>query len=191
MSARARVECLPLLADVLEYPHEGTARQARSAADRLAGDHIGVAGALWDLAVWLENTPRGTIEERYTGLFDLNPIATLNLGYHVFGDTYQRGEFLAGLAGELRERGLEPGLDLPDYLPTVLRLLARVEPLEEAGLLLSVGVLPGLAKMREALKDSHDPWSRLLRALPDLLAELAPVTPVAVLSRSPEASAHA
>lgn len=187
----ARTRSLPLLADVLEYPHEGSAGLARRAADLLAGDHIGVSNALWDLAVWLENTPRGAVEERYTGLFDLNPVATLNLGYHVFGDTYQRGEFLAGLAGELRQRGLEPGLDLPDYLPTVLRLLARIEPAEEAGLLLSVGVLPGLAKIGESLKDSHDPWSKLLRVLPDLLAELAPVTPVAVLSRSPEASAHA
>ncbi len=187
----ARTQSLPLLAAVLEYPDERTAGLARRAADLLAGDHIGLANALWDLAVWLENTPRGAVEERYTGLFDLNPVATLNLGFHVFGDTYQRGEFLAGLAGELRQRGLEAGLDLPDYLPTVLRLLGRIEPLEEAGLLLSVGVLPGLAKIGESLKDSQDPWSRLLRALPDLLAELCPITPVAVLARSPEASAHA
>ena len=188
----ARIQSLPLLAAVLEYPDQRTAGLARRAADLLAGDHVGLSGALWDLAVWLENTPWGEIEERYTGLFDLNPVATLNLGFHVFGDTYQRGEFLAGLAGELRRRGLEPGLDLPDYLPTVLRLLGRIEPLEEAGLLLSVGVLPGLAKIGESLKDSRDPWSRLLRALPDLLAELCPLTPpLAVLSHSPEASAHA
>ena len=109
----------------------------------------------------------------------------------IFDNAISAGDDYDEQITELRERGLEPGLDLPDYLPTVLRLLGRIEPLEEAGLLLSVGVLPGLAKIGESLKDSRDPLSRLLRALPELLAELCPITPVAVLARSPEASAHA
>lgn len=184
-------QALELLARVLEYPDGDTATLARQAAGQLAGDHIALARALWDLAVWLENAPRGQIEERYTALFDLNPVCTLNLGYHVFGDTYPRGAFIAGLAGELRQRGLDAGHDLPDYLPTLLRLLAHIDPIEDAHLLLSVGVLPGLAKIAEALRGSHDPWSDLLRSLPELLEELLPFEPAVPPPASQEASAHA
>lgn len=191
MPSPEQVAALELLARVLEYPDDETASWARRAAGQLAGDHIALAHALWDLAVWIENSPRGPIEERYTALFDLNPVCTLNLGYHVFGDTYPRGAFLAGLAGELRRRGLDPGQELPDYLPTVLRLLARLDCVEEAQPLLSIGVLPGLAKIGAALRDSSDPWSDLLRSLPAWLEELLPDEPARGASPSQEASAHA
>ena len=91
-------ETLDQLAACLDYPCPETPALARRAAERLAGDHVAVARALWELAVWLETAPAGEAEERYTALFDLQPVCTLHAGYQVFGDTYQRGELLAGLA---------------------------------------------------------------------------------------------
>ncbi len=170
-------ESLTMLGGVLEYPGRGTAGLARQAADRLAGDHIALARALWDLAVWLETTTGGEAEERYTGLFDLNPVCTLHVGYQLFGETYQRGEFLAHLSRELRERGLDPGQELPDHLPNLLRLLAGVDE-ENATTLLEAALVPALQKMAEALADSQDCWSAILKALPGCLRdsglELAP-----------------
>lgn len=166
---------LDLIAACLEYPGPETALLARRAAERTAGDHIAMARALWDLAVRHETSPVGEVEERYTALFDLNPVCTLHIGYQVFGDTYPRGAFIANLAGELRKAGVSRGEDLPDFLPTVLRLLGRLEP-EDAEILLGSVVQPGLEKMAKALEDSTSPWSDLLRALPGFLADRAEET---------------
>jgi nitrate reductase delta subunit len=94
------------------------------------------------------------------------------VGYQVFGDTYPRGAFLARLAGELRSAGVPRGEDLPDFLPTVLRLLGRVGAADAAPLL-EVVVLPALARMNQALDDSRSPWSDVIRALPAVLGEPA------------------
>jgi len=168
-------DTLDLVAASLEYPTAQTAPLARSAAERCAGDHVALARALWELAVWLETAPVGHAEERYTTLFDLSPVCTLHVGYQVFGDTYQRGAFLANLATELRKAGVPKGEDLPDFLPLVLRLLGRVTA-QEAEPLLFVVVRPALTKMLQALEGSKSPWSDMLRALPELLGEAAPAS---------------
>lgn len=164
--------CDPL-ARCLEYPSEHTPSAARAAAERLAGDHPALARSLWELAVWLETTPSGEARERYTGLFDLNPVCTLNVGYHLFGDTYARGELLAGLAGELRRAGLASD-DLPDFLPTLLRLLPRLDDAEDRGLLAALLLRPALERMVRELSDSTSPWGALLGALPAWLGEAFP-----------------
>src|SRR3990172_8616815 len=169
-------ETLELVAACLEYPCAETPVLARRAAERTAGDHIALARALWDLAVWLERAPLGEAEERYTALFDLDPVCTLHVGYQVFGDTYPRGAFIANLARELRQAGVHRGDDLPDFLPVVLRLLGAVSP-DEAAPLLSVVVRPALAKMKQALDGSRSPWSDVIRALPALLGDAGEAPP--------------
>jgi nitrate reductase delta subunit len=161
---------LDALASCLEYPRPDAASLAREAASALASSEPGLAAALWALAVFLELCPPGEAEERYTALFDVNPVCTLHVGYHVFGDTYPRGELLAGLAAELRRAEVEANGDLPDFLPTLLRLLSRLGP-EDARLLREAALLPGLEKMSRALAQSKDPWSRVVRALGEALAE--------------------
>jgi nitrate reductase delta subunit len=162
---------LDLLVDCLEYPGPDTAARARRAAADLAPLHPELAGPLWDLAVFLERAPSGEPEERYTALFDMNPVCTLHVGYHLFGDTYPRGEFLAGLGAELRRAGVPVNGDLPDFLPTVLRLLGRLDDPESRRALRQGALLPALGRMGRALEPSKDPWSHLLRALPGALAE--------------------
>lgn len=162
---------LDLLADCLEYPRPDTAVRARQAAAAAASFRPGLAGPLWGLAVFLERTPLGEQEERYTALFDMNPLCTLHVGYHLFGDTYPRGEFLAGLGAELRRAGVSTNGDLPDFLPTVLRLLDRLDDPEGRRALQEAALLPALGRMSAALGESKDSWSQVLRALPEALAE--------------------
>lgn len=162
---------LDLLADCLEYPGPDTAARARQAAAGVASFHPGLASPLWGLAVFLERAPLGEPEERYTALFDMNPVCTLHVGYHLFGDTYPRGEFLAGLGAELRRAGVSTNGDLPDFLPTVLRLLDRLHDAEDRRALQEAALLPALDRMRAALAESKDSWSHVLRALPEALAE--------------------
>jgi nitrate reductase molybdenum cofactor assembly chaperone NarJ/NarW len=184
-------ETLDLLAACLEYPGAETAARARSAAERVAGDHADLARALWGLAVWLENSPLAEAEERYTALFDLNPVCTLHVGYQIFGDTYPRGALLAGLAGEMRQAGLSGTGDLPDFLPTVLRLLGRLPDPDSRKTLVEVVLVPALAKMAGALGESRCPWTESLRALPGLLTAIASEVAEETATQGREVSAHA
>jgi nitrate reductase delta subunit len=162
---------LDLLASCLEYPDPDAAARARAAASGLASAEPELSAALFGLAVFLERSEPGEAEERYTALFDMNPVCTLHVGYHVFGDTYPRGEFLAALAAELRHAGVATNGDLPDFLPTVLRLAGRLERDEDRRSLRELALVPALTRMRASLAQSKDPWSRLLRALPEALTE--------------------
>jgi len=148
------------LASCLEYPREKTSAAAR----RLTG----VLPITIELADWLEVEGVRSAEERYTVLFDLKPVCTLNLGYHLLGDTYQRGALLACLAAQLNVAGVDYLHDLPDYLPTLIRLLATLDDPEDRVLLVHSILVPGLNKINTALKESPGAWPALLRSLPEL-----------------------
>ncbi len=168
---------------VLGYPAEDFSARVATAklladhtADALGGSTAGrdLAAAAAALAEDLDMRGPDWAAERYTVLFDMSPVCTLAVGYHVFGETYARGEFLAGLTGELREHGVSAREELPDHLPVLLQLLGRMEDAEDRRLLLSVVLLPGLEKMLQELKTASDPWSGVLRALPAVLREAFP-----------------
>ncbi len=169
MTSKTTCEWLTELAAALEYPGSDTAQRCRQAAKHLAQDHAELANALRTLADWLSEATRGRAEEWYSQLFDLSPVCTLNLGYHLFGEQYERGAFLAGLVSEHRNAGLEPPSDLPDHLPAVLRLLGHLDSDEDAVVLVSHAVLPALSRMLNDLKDSDAPWGAVLQALPATL----------------------
>lgn len=65
------------------------------------------------------------VQEVFTRTFDVQSITTLGVGYVMFGDDYKRGEVLVNLNRELAAAGVDCGTELPDHLPTVLRLVAR------------------------------------------------------------------
>ena len=71
------------------------------------------------------------LQELYTRTFDLSPVCALEVGYHLFGEDYKRGEFLARLRETENPYELGQEQQLPDYLPVVLRLLGQMEDAEE------------------------------------------------------------
>lgn len=161
---------LAAVADRLEYP--GPARVDRGGpAAAAAGATPALSAALGALDGYLAAAPAGDAEERYTALFDLNPICTLHAGYHLFGEDYKRGELLAGLAAELKKADVPNGTELPDFLPALLRL-GRGSDADARATLVDHILLPALVKINAALEGSESPWAAVLRALPEALAPL-------------------
>lgn len=164
---------LDTLAFVLEYPGVSfdskleTARKASGSTERMET-------ALSGLATYLETEGKTKAEERYTQLFDISPVCTLHIGYHLFGDAYGRGELLAGLVGELRKANVSLGTEIPDFLPTLLRLVPRIDNDEDRQIFLEQVLLPGLEKMEASMGEAKDPWSAIIRALPEVLHNLSP-----------------
>lgn len=173
------------LAELLEYPR-GDIGARRDLALRVGTRSVGeldldadsrrdLVSACFKLARVFETTDRRECEERYTVLFDLTPTCTLDLGYHLFGENYARGELLAGLAGEIAAHGVDTKGELPDHLPALLRLLARQSDPDDRRLLGCLVILPAIRKIAEELASASDAWVDLILALPGVIERIVPI----------------
>ncbi len=119
------------------------------------------------------------LQELYVQAFEFNPAATLEVGWHLFGENYERGEFLVRMRGELRRHGISESSELPDHLTHLLPLVARMDR-DEAARLAGESLLPALAKIRNAATGVYEPVlaeieKKLRTDFPD-----APVRPAAL-----------
>ena len=105
------------------------------------------------------------LQELYTRTFDLNPVCALEIGYHLFGENYKRGEFLANLRETEAPFDLGQEQQLPDYLPILLRLLIKLDDKELRASLISECLIPGLEKMIASMKHAENPYRHLLEAV--------------------------
>lgn len=169
---RATFDLTPRLAELLAYPPEDLPTRAAAFADSVMAIPEPWVDLVEAFALHARLTPHRELEEAYTTCFDMNPACCLDVGWHLFGEEYKRGQFMANLRPVLREHGVDEGPDLPDYLPTLLRLLPRL-PMEEAEGLTRDCLLPALQKLRTKV-DPKDPYALLLWALDLLLADLTP-----------------
>lgn len=111
---------------------------------------------------------RTDLEEIYTRTFDLNPVCSLDIGWHLYAENYDRGTFLVDMRNALKEHGIGESAELPDHLPTVLRLLARMEPARGAALT-EASVLPAIRKMTAGFSDTRNPYAAVVGILEPVL----------------------
>ncbi len=126
----------------------------------------------WDqLADALEYPADGqpALQERYVEAFDLDAGCTLDIGWHLFGEAPERGTFLSILREDLVRAGLDERGNLPDHLPTLLRLIARQDAAEAAELAAIVG--PAVALVLERLNARGSPFAELVAAVVHALEE--------------------
>jgi nitrate reductase delta subunit len=155
-------EVYELFAALLEYPDEHwftTTTSARAAGDASLGDFVAA----------VESLSMTGLQELYTRTFDLNPSCALEIGYHLFGENYKRGEFLAHLRETEAPFSLGQEQQLPDYLPVLLRLLAKLEDEELRLSLIGECLIPAIEKMLASFKETDNPYRLLLEALRSIL----------------------
>jgi nitrate reductase molybdenum cofactor assembly chaperone NarJ/NarW len=139
-------------AEALSYPSPARVR-AIAAAFPLNGTE----SSGWDIGDW---------EEHYIRVFDMNPPSAPYLGYQIWGDHYQRGEFMAALTRAQREAGVDTAGELPDHIVPVLRYLAAVrDPLPQVLEILP----PALSKIRQGVQ-TLAPESPYLAVLDHVIA---------------------
>lgn len=103
-------------------------------------------------------------EELYTRTFDINPLCSLEAGWQLYGENYERGRFLVTMRQQLRRFELAESAELPDHLTQVLMVLARMTPTEAAQFAAQL-VLPAVEKMLAGLQGKGNPYEFLLQAL--------------------------
>ncbi len=168
------------LAGLLEYPGEAWRTTLKLCEAWLEGE------AAAQLAQFAERAAKLSLEEMqeiYTQTFDLNPVATLEIGYHLFGENYKRGLFLAQLRETEAQYELDERRQLPDYLPTLLRLLTRLDDRELREDLIAECLLPAIGKMKTALRSKENLYAPLIETVEARLKAEAPTRRAGALGR--------
>jgi len=173
------------LAHLLRYPADGYANEAACSFDVLANASPEIAAGLND---FLDQTRKLSLEDLqmlYTNTFDLDPVCSLEVGWHLFGENYERGEFLVRMRKELRRLGVKESTELPDHLSHALEALGRMEP-QEAADFAAACLFPALDKMSAGIKGKSNPFEHVLLLAARLLElryprpepEMVPAGPV-------------
>jgi nitrate reductase delta subunit len=132
----------------------------------LPGINPQAASLIEESRAFAEGATQARLEELYTSTFDLKAVCHPYVGYHLFGESYKRGAFLARLNEGYRERGFSAGSELPDHLPVVLRFLALKEDGEFSETLLREGVIPAVEEMAHTFRDGGgNPYKGVIQAL--------------------------
>jgi len=162
-------EILPAFSRLLDYPGERTLESAEFLYVALQEEQPDAAGAIAEFGRFAEQCGPYELQETYTATFEINPPCALDIGWHLFGEEYERGQFLVRMREELRRHGIEESpSELPDHITHVLPLIAVMTDSEARRFSLAC-VLPALTKMQEALEAADSPWSGVARTLVQLL----------------------
>jgi nitrate reductase delta subunit len=99
----------------------------------------------------------------------MQPVCYPYVGYHLFGESYKRGAFMAQLNETYHAFGYSAGKELPDHISTVLRFLG-LDTVNRQGdfcrSLVDEGLVPALGKMLQTFgAQSENPYHALLSAL--------------------------
>lgn len=153
------------LATLLSYP---TAR-IYGHTDRLCRQYLNrdEAASMRAFADYINAVPLTDVEALFTKTFDLNPGSCLEVGWHLYGEEYERGAFLVNMRQALAEEGIQETVELPDHLSHCLRLLPRLEP-EDAKIFAHRYLQPALAKIMIAM-GKDNPYTRVIEVLQRVL----------------------
>lgn len=153
-----------LLAALLRYPAEGYTEAAALCLEALSKDDHEAAMLL---QLFLEQTRELSVEELqelYTATFDLDPNCALEVGWHLFGENYERGEFLVKMRGKLRGLGIGESTELPDHITHALEAIGRMES-EESAEFARACLFPALDKIYAGLQGKSNPFEQILLAV--------------------------
>lgn len=158
-----------MLAGLLRYPNESFIADAIETCASLAAIEPGLAAPLRE---FLDRTRGLSVEDLqalYTSTFDLDPICSLEIGWHLFGENYERGEFLVKMRGKLRNLGIVESAELPDHLSHALEALGRMEP-EDAADFAAACLFPALDKMIAGIQGKANSFECVLAAAQQFLS---------------------
>ena len=171
LSRENRLLC-ELFADVLDYPDSGLPRIAHNCAIHLGDSFPEIAKPVRKFADFVNSQSLESLEELYTQTFDITPTTSLYLGYHLFGETPKRSEFLIKLAEAYQAHSLSAGIELADHLGVMLRFLSVSEDPEFTLPLLEECILPTLEKTEKELKKTNSEYALVIEPLRAFLHQL-------------------
>ena len=158
------------------YPRPGYRDALRSCLQEIAATNPDAAAEVRAFCDGIAGLAHWELEDVYTQSFDLNPLATLEVGWHLYGEQYRRGRFLVRSRELLAQVGIDEAGELPDHLMSLLPAVGRLER-TEAATLSAACLLPAIDKMLAGLAKKENPFEHLLKAVRLSLEPLAAEAP--------------
>ncbi|NOX90090.1 MAG: hypothetical protein GXO77_13810 [Calditrichaeota bacterium] len=155
-------EILRCFGALFSYPHKNYKKDAES-LNRLLSQNEERYSAYRIFYDYADSAPLPEIEELFTYTFDMNPSTCLEIGWHLYGEDYQRGEFLVNMRRSLRDYRIKESVELPDHLSHCLFLLSELEK-EEASEFVNSYLIKPLRKISREL-DEKNPYKNLTEIL--------------------------
>ncbi len=159
---------LGLFAELLDYPRAEVAQMARECRALIARESAEASALVGEFEAFAERTPHATLEEIYTGTFELNASCHLYVGYHMFGEAYKRSAFLLELKERFREHKFDPGVELPDHIAVLLRFMSLCPDAELTNEIAREALLPTLEPMTAA--PEAEPVEEGMEAAPEVFS---------------------
>jgi nitrate reductase molybdenum cofactor assembly chaperone NarJ/NarW len=150
--------------NALAYPQDGNCAPIRSALEELCAEQPQLVDELEPLRELAARNDPAVLEEAYMRTFDCNPDRALEVGWHLFGESYSRGNFLVRMRGFMRDCGVDEGGELPDHLCNVLAVVATSNEVL-ANALRTQYLLPALTKIEQGFSVENDPYRGVIAAL--------------------------
>ena len=165
-----------LFAATLDYPTKTLATATQDCAAALADSFPGMAAPMRHFADFVSSQSVEALEELYTQTFDVTPVTSLYLGYHLFGETPHRSVFLCTLMDAYQAHHFSSGTELADHLGVLLRFLSVSRDKEFTGPLLEECLLPTVTKIEAELKKTDSAYAPLMSSLKALMEQVTKAT---------------
>lgn len=160
-----------MLAQLLNYPTGDFGRQLSACGVALHRAFQDDPAALAELQKRFEPFERAMtgmkaedVQELYTRTFDISPVASLEVGWHLYGEAYERGNFLVKMREVLRASGISETTELPDHLSYLLLVLPHLEEGSVAKFI-QIYLEPAVRKMLAGFEDQANPYRHLLETI--------------------------
>ncbi|MCU0543957.1 MAG: molecular chaperone TorD family protein [Oscillatoriaceae cyanobacterium Prado104] len=164
-----------LFAALFTYPSPQLPAQISECHRQLQADHPEAAELINQFQAFANSTSISHLEEIYTSTFDINPVCFPYPGFHLFGENFNRADFLVKLQQRYQEHGfIAPANELADHLSVILQFLSTLN--SDAVLaqeLIEDCLLPALKKMNEGFK-ADNPYAGVVRSLLIVLQNIVP-----------------
>lgn len=131
------------------YPEDDYKALVAACARDAAGTPA--AAPLAAFAAALDPLSTADVQEKFVQTFEMNPDTTLDIGWHLYGEQYERGEFLVTARRALRRYEVEESAELPDHLSHLIPLIDRMDT-EERATFTTEYLAPALTKILSGLK---------------------------------------
>ncbi len=118
---------------------------------------------------YCERASLSEVEELFTQTFDMNPATCLEIGWHLFGEDYKRGQFLVYMRQSLADYKIKESIELPDHFSHCLQLIALLD-YDDTKTFAETYLIKPLHKIIDQLPE-HNPYCSLMTVMVSLLKE--------------------
>ena len=162
-------EILSAYGKILKYPDEEYQEHVREWFEAL-DDYPEIRSHVQTFIQHVENASLGKLEELFVKTFEMNKKRPLEIGWHLYGEEYKRGQFLVKMRDLLREHGIQENGELPDHLTYCLTVLPGLDTADTEGFVRKY-MHPAIDSIIEGFGEDENSYLLVVKSLSMLLED--------------------